>query len=229
MDKTANLHKINSNHALLEYKSDADNRSAFGEWRAKGGQWSVLAVPLYPVYTIQPSDGFDNRFDNRSVERTATVRSTGCQTGLYNRFDNRLYTRYRRLSNRLSNLLNVCIHDATVVNTNRFENKLYRVNGASYRNDQGSIWRRGLTSTGKIATLHAVNSIQKHSRVVIWRFDLRIRPWHQKFHKSNPIFQVWLIQFACFVQQREHWTHATGEEYRAKCSTFSALLAVPYV
>jgi len=92
---------------------------------------------------VQPV--WQTRFDNR-VERTATVRSIGSQTGLYNRFDNRL---------------NVCIHDTTgcqsglttslttglttgcIVYTNiypvvkppnnRFDNRLYRVNGALYK------------------------------------------------------------------------------------------------
>ena len=80
---------------------------------------------LNPVYMIQPvvswqpavsckqtSNRLSYRFDN-SVERTATVRSNGCQTGLYNRFDN------RRLSNRLPNGFD-----------DRFDNRLYRVNGA---------------------------------------------------------------------------------------------------
>jgi len=61
---------------------------------------------------------FNNRFDNR-VERTATVRSTGCQTGLYNLFVNRLYTRYNQLSNQTG-----------LTTDNRFDNRLYRVNGA---------------------------------------------------------------------------------------------------
>jgi len=79
--------------------------------------------------------------------------TTGCQTGLYNRFDNRLYTRYSRLSNRLSNGFDSrwmfvytiqpvvkpvwqpvvsCIQTFNRL-LNRFDKRLYRVNGALAR------------------------------------------------------------------------------------------------
>jgi len=59
---------------------------------------------------------------------------------------------------------------------------------------QGSIWCRGLIQTGLRPSL-AVNSLQKcsHGHFNLTQYHnifstlyLRIQPWHQKFHKSNP-------------------------------------------
>jgi len=82
------------------------------------------------VYTIQPV----NRFHNR-VERTSPVRSTGCQTRLTTGC--MVYTAgcQTGCTTRFDNQLNVCTHHTTGcqtgLTTGLFDNRLYRVNGAS--------------------------------------------------------------------------------------------------
>ena len=81
------------------------------------------------VYTMHPVVKpvvirYDNRFDNR-VERT-DVRSTGYQTGLYNRFDNGFDTTGCIVYTNIYPVVKPCL-------SNRFDNRLYCVNGALER------------------------------------------------------------------------------------------------
>jgi len=89
--------------------------------------------------------GCTTRFDNR-VEWTATVRSTGCQTGLYNR----MYTWYSRLSNGLSVWQPVeCLYTRYNRLSDRFDNRLYRVNGSkptTLKNCKGANKQRSSTT-----------------------------------------------------------------------------------
>jgi len=121
-------------------------------WHPVGDWFCLVELLLNPVYTIQPvvqavwqpavsckqtSSRLSNQFDNRldvCIHDTA-----GCQTGLYNRFKNWLYTRYSRfvkpgLTTGWMFVYTIqpvasCIQTFTGL-SNRFDNRLYRVNGA---------------------------------------------------------------------------------------------------
>jgi len=147
------------------------------------------------VYTIQPvvklvcQTGCTTRFDNRLNEQWLFVQHgyhTGCQTELYNRFDNRvertvcsfntvvkpvvksvwqpvwqpvgcLFTRYSPLSNRLFN---------------RFDNRLYHVNGvlqSSYEPDNESSTSESITICS-YSVNHSIAHIVNCDIIIITKF-----------------------------------------------------------
>ena len=77
---------------------------------------NVMAAQPNTASTVCESSIIPFLIPPRKIWLMATVRSIGCQTGLYNPFDNRLavYT----------------IQPVVKAVVNRFDNRLYRVNGA---------------------------------------------------------------------------------------------------
>jgi len=106
----------------MSYTSCRHSKAPFTQYNLLSNRFDNLVKCLYTRYNNRLSNPFSNRLSHQFDKRLHRVYTAGCQTGCTTRFDNRLNEQWLFVQP----VVKPCLSNRLY---NRFDNRLYLVNG----------------------------------------------------------------------------------------------------